>query len=473
MKKILNNISLPAFIILFVFAGCSKDFTDKKPNDAIAISTALSTEANLANAMNGVYSEMRAVGVYGRDFPVIGDLMADNSFIETKNSNRYLTQYNYTFIAADGVFDGIWKNCYTTIMRANQIINADITGGNVKAIKAQAYGVRGLMYFKLVNLYARPYTDDPNSLGVPIVLTYDPYNLPTRSKVGDVYTQIISDLKAGFADGPAYTKSVTLSKYAIEGLLARVYLYMGDNTNAKSAAVDVITNGGFTLLTPSDFNNYWSDPSGRQDKLETLFEIDADVVNNNGFNDLGGIYENGYQDIYASSQLDSLFDSTDVRNSLFIQGNTKSGASAVLVNKYPNAANDNRDNIKVMRLSEVYLIAAEASLPANEPDAKMYVNDLVVQRDPTSAGYTSSGAALLSDIVQERRKELAFEGDRFFDLNRLKQTITRVQNLGSIQTGPGNVNLVVPYTDYRRIAPIPQSEIQANSNIASQQNPGY
>ena len=197
------------------------------------------------------------------------------------------------------------------------------------------------------------------------------------------------------------------------------------------------------------------------------------MVNNNGFDDLGGIYENGYKDIYASSQLYALFSPTDVRNYLFVPGTTKNGAAAIVVNKYQNAGNDNRDNIKVMRLSEVYLVAAEASLPASEADAKTYLNDLVTQRDTAFAGYTSSGAALLNDIVQERRKELALEGDRLFDLNRLKQTITRVQNPGSIQAGPGNVNLVITYTDYRRIAPIPQSETQANTNIAGQQNPGY
>jgi hypothetical protein len=143
------------------------------------------------------------------------------------------------------------------------------------------------------------------------------------------------------------------------------------------------------------------------------------------------------------------------------------------VKKYSNAQNADRDNPKVMRLSEVYLIAAEASLPANEADALMYLNMLMAQRDPAFIGYASTGAALLADIVQERRKELAFEGDRFYDMNRLKQTITRVPNGGAIQAGTGNVNLTIPYPDNRRVGPIPQAEIQANLNIAGQQNPGY
>ena len=473
MRSIINKYSIIAIAGLVTMTGCSKEFTEKVPYDAITIDAALSTESGLDNALNGVYASLRTANLYGRNFPVTGDLMADNSFVETKNSGRYITQYNYTFIASDGVFTNMWSNSYRAIMRANQIINATTTGANVAKIKAQALAVRALLYFKLVNIYAKPYTEDPSALGVPIVLTYDPYKLPTRNTVAEVYGQIVSDLQAAIAADPDYRGSVYLSKYAIEGLLAKVYLYMGDNPKAKAAAKDVIENGGFTLLSAADFNSYWADPMGETTKGETLFEVDADVVNNNGFDDLGGIYINGYQDIYASSQLTSLYSASDVRLNLFVSGNTKAGPAAMKVKKYSNAQNADRDNPKVMRLSEVYLIAAEASLPANEADALMYLNMLMAQRDPAFVGYASTGTALLADIVQERRKELAFEGDRFYDMNRLKQPITRVQNGGAITAGAGNVNLTIPYPDNRRVGPIPQSEIQANVNIASQQNPGY
>ena len=207
--------------------------------------------------------------------------------------------------------------------------------------------------------------------------------------------------------------------------------------------------------------------------VETMFEVDADAINNNGFDDLGGIYNNGYQDIYASQQLVDLYSADDVRTSVLITGTTKSGAPATIVNKYPNATNSDRDNLKVIRLSEVYLVAAEASLPDDEPGALNYLNLLVSMRDPGFAGYASGGAQLLNDIVQERRKELAFEGNRLFDLNRLKLPIMRIDNAGAIPAGQNNINLTIPYADYRRIYPIPLSEIQANPNIAGQQNPGY
>ena len=105
-------------------------------------------------------------------------------------------------------------------------------------------------------------------------------------------------------------------------------------------------------------------------------------------------------------------------------------------------------------------------MPGNENAARNYLNALAITRDPDFSGYTSSGNQLLEDIITERRKELAFEGDRFYDLNRLKRTITREGNAAAIPAP-----LSISYDDYHRVAPIPLSETQANPNI--EQNPGY
>lgn len=370
--------------------------------------------------------------------------------------------------SSDGVALEMWNAAYSAILRANQVIDANVTGSKVANIKAEAYAIRALVYFKLINIYAKPFSDDPNALGVPLVLHYDPYILPSRAKVTDIYQQIVNDLKAAFQNAPDYVNSTRFSKYSIEALLAKVYLYMGDKTNAKTAALDVINNSGFTLLPASDYDNYWADPGNRDDQLETMLEIDADVINNNGFDDYAGMYLNGYNDIYASQQLYNLYSPSDIRRTVIQPGTTKGGLAAFVVTKFPNAGSSDRDNIKVIRLSEVYLIAAEASLPGNETDAKHYLNLLVAERDPAFAGYTSTGAALLNDIITERRKELAFEGDRFYDLNRLKIQIVRASNPGAIN-GP----LTIAYPFDKRLAPIPLTEIQANPNIAGQQNPGY
>ena len=467
MKKLLNKISILFIFSSLILASCSKSFIERDPFGSVPTGEAITDEASMQTALNGAYAALRNLGVYGRDWPVVGDLQADNTFLEVNNSGRYIAQYKYIFTRTDEVYGEMWNAAYTVILRANKIIDADITGDKINALKAQAYAIRALMYFKLVNTYARPYTDDPGKPGVPLVLHYDPYVQPPRNTVAEVYAQIISDYKIAFENADGYTNSVTLSKYAIEGLLAKAYLYMGDNTNAKKAAADVINHSEFSLVDAGNYYDFWKDPDIHTDAVEVMFEVDVDIIDNLGTDDLGAFYLGGYTDLYASNDLVNLYSPTDVRTSVLIPYYTKAGAPAVLVAKYQNSDNTkDRDNIKVLRLAEVYLIAAEASLPNNEEDARGYLNAVAETRDPDFSGYTSSGTELLNDIVTERRKELAFEGDRYYDLNRLKREINRGDNEGSI-SGP----LTIPYNDYHRIAPIPETELQANPNI--EQNPDY
>jgi hypothetical protein len=384
------------------------------------------------------------------------------------NSGRYITQFNYSVPITDQIPQDMWAESYTGILRCNQIIDATVTGAD--GIKAQALALRALLYFKLVTTYATPYTADPTAMGVPLVVHYNVTALPARAMVGDVYKQIVSDLTTAVANGPDYASSVFLSKYAIEGLLARVYLYEGNYALAQSTAEDVINKGPFTLVGPGGFDAFWADPGVHTDKVEVMFEVDSDPVNNNGFDDLGGIYIHGYNDLYCSIQLANLYNATDVRKDLIFQAKVHKGNTLVwYVNKFQNAANTDKDNIKVIRLSEVYLIAAEAAARQNKTAvAQAWLSGLLSQRDPSLDYSADSGPALINDIILERRKELAFEGDRLFDMNRLGLPISRAVNPGSTPAGDG---LSIAYPDNRRVSPIPQGELLRNPNV--KQNPGY
>ncbi|HEY2726797.1 MAG TPA: hypothetical protein VGI61_06465, partial [Parafilimonas sp.] len=109
MNKILNKISIPVIAVMLFITSCSKDFTDRNPLGSINTGEAITTELALQNALNGAYAGMRSVAVYGRDFPVIGDVQADNGFIEAVNSGRYLPQYQYNFTVTDGTYTEIWN----------------------------------------------------------------------------------------------------------------------------------------------------------------------------------------------------------------------------------------------------------------------------------------------------------------------------------------------------------------------------
>ncbi len=475
MIKILGYKLLLVIVLLATVTSCKKSFIELNSPSSLTPEQALGTEADLLVALRGAYAGLRT-GVtgftgdmYGRTIPVLGDIMADNTYQSALNTNRYTVYNDYSATkgatSADGNARGLWAGSYANILRANNIINSTVpTSANVDQYKGEAYAIRALNYFNLVRFFARPYSDDPNSLGVPIITTYDPDLKPARSKVSEVYTLMISDLTKAFSLMTKLTNSSQFSKYAARGLQAKVYLNMGDKTNAKTAALDVINNSGFSTLTTANHASYWASVTFRTDKVETLLEISSDATANLSFDELAYIYSQtgNYGDLLSSDDLYAMYETTDVRKALYGTG-TRGGVPAVFVNKFPTFNPDPSDS-KVLRMSEMYLIAAEASLPANEADALTYLNAITSRRNATPI--VATGSALFEAIITERRKELAFEGDRYHDLQRLKRDIVRSNNYPASSR-------IIPYNVFRRILPIPQTEVDANATIKPEQNPGY
>jgi hypothetical protein len=468
MIKILKFTLLPV-LLMATFSSCKKEFLELDPPTSLTPDQALGTEADLLVALRGAYSGLRGADFYGRTLPVIGDIMADNAYQHPLNTNRYTLFNNYTFNTTDGNVLGIWNTGYSVILRANNIINSSVAStAKVNQYKGEARAIRALAYFSMIRYFARPYTDNPAGQGVPLVLSYNPEAKPARNTVQEVYTQILDDLTQAYTLMTTFTNSSQFSKYSARALQAKVYLTMGNKTEAKTAALDVINNGGFGSLTTSNHAAYWANSAIRTDKLETLFEVSSDAVSNLAFDALSYIYsQNGnYGDLVVSDELFSKFDAADVRKALYPvvpRPANPPGNTVPTVAKYP-VINGDLSDTKVLRLSEMYLIAAEASLPANEADARMYLNYVRSRRGVPDI--TSTGAQLLEDIINERRLELAFEGDRYMDLMRLKRDVVRSANY------PASA-LTILYSNFRRILPIPQAELDANPNIRDQQNPGY
>ena len=457
-----------AIVAIASLSSCKKEYLELDPPSSLTPDQALATEADLQVALRGAYAGLRSVNLFGRTIPVLGDLLADNAYQHSTNTNRYTVYNNLTATSQDADALGFWTSGYQVILRANNIINSPVTATvNVDQYRGEAYAIRALTYFYLVRYFARPFTDNPDGLGVPIVTVYAADYKPSRSKVSEVYALILADLAKAYTLMTKYTNSSQFSKYAARGLEAEVHLTMGNNAAAKTAALDVITNGGFTPITTANHAGYWSSSAVTTTKVETLFEVSSDAVANLAFDALSYIYsQNGnYGDLVVSSELYPLFSSTDVRRALYpvVPRPKPAGGAVPTVDKFPVITGDYSDT-KILRLSEMYLIAAEASLPGTPSDALTYVNFITSRRgaDPIA----SSGTQLLEDILTERRKELAFEGDRYLDLQRLKRTVQRSANY------PADVR-TIQYSNNRRILPIPQSEGDANAEIKSQQNPGY
>ena len=434
--------------VLFTCSSCKKTFLDQIPYDQISSDLAINSESDMQTALNGAYASLRDADLVARTLPLVGDLMADNVSIAAININRYLAELNYSYTNTFANALNTWTDAYTAILSLNNIINAGIPStANSSQMKGEALTLRALMYFYLVRLYAKPFTTNPTGEGVPVVLSYDPSLKPSRN-------------------------SSYATKYVAKALLAKVLLTKGDYAGAKTAALDVVNNGGYTLSTAGNFASYWSNPVPVSSKLETIFEISTDAVSGVGINNLAYFYDqSGYGDAFCTDDLYNQYSATDVRRNLIVPG-IRAGSSQPIkiVMKYSNAGDPNeRDDFKILRYADILLILAEAyANTSDDVNALIRLNQVAQQRDPSFGGYVSTGATLKNDIIKERRKELAFEGDRYFDLARLNQNVARV-NLNNNYSS--NTPLTLTTADNKRIWPIPQSERDANPNIS--QNPGY
>lgn len=459
----------PGFILsllLLITGSCSKSFLDLDPYTQVSSKDAIRTVADLQAALNGCYAQLASHNLFGRSLPLIGDLASDNTYISIRNSGKYIAFEQNLITTNNAEYKGLWFDSYTAILRTNNVINAGLSmNDNVRQIKGEAYALRALMYFTLIKTFARPFTDKPSMPGVPLVLAYNPTQKPARNTINEVYDQITADLDSATGMIVTDNGSARFSRTAVLAIAAKVNLYQANYQKAYNLAKEVIELGQYTLLSRSDFLSYWASaqPHSPGNRQETLFEVSADESSNAGPNELVYMYHQaGYGDILAGKSLVSLYSQTDIRRKLINTEKRESAEDpAFVINKYSHV-NGDLDDKKVIRLSEIYLIAAESAFQLHQQEkALFYLNTLVKQRDP-NLQYNATGKVLFENIILERRKELAFEGDRFFDLNRLK---------ADIEKKDGQFQATIPFTHPFRIGPIPEAEINENTNI--DQNDGY
>lgn len=472
------------YILLAIVIGltsCKKSFLDEKPPSADPVADAIKTENDLADAINGMYNSMRSTNSFGTNVPILGDELGDNAYVSSSNSGYFTAEQNYLLLAVNAEAQSIYSQCYYSILQANRVIyaaNSLPSSNNVLQLKGEAYTARALNYLTLINFFATPYTATPNAAGVPLVTAptniTGPFSKPPRATVTTVYAKIISDLDSAYAIMPASSTSLHavnsnyISKFAAKAIEARAYLYKGEYANARDAALLVVQGGGYALTPSTSLVSYWANPAAATNKVETIFELALNLATNNGTAGVDYFYNQaGYGQNLIYQDLYNQYSVTDARKSLFLTTSPQRG-SVVVLNKYSNTSNTaDKDDIKIIRYAEVLLTLAEGyARSGDNANGLLYLNMVAQKRDPSFAGYTSTGTQLATDILAERRKELVGEGLRLFDLDRLQLTITR-----PTQSNIYTTLQIIPTTDYRRILPIPQVEVDANPNTS--QNPGY
>ncbi|WP_282014696.1 RagB/SusD family nutrient uptake outer membrane protein [Marinifilum flexuosum] len=455
MKKlnILSRIAM--FIVLFfTINACSTGDLDPSLEQNKDVNGGITSADNLYAIIKGSYSILTDNGYYGRDYIINNEVRSDNCF-SNGNSGRFTTQAGFAYNANTGYF---WDEAYEAIAGANIIISQNPTElegeeAYIKHLQGQAYALRALVHFDLLKQYGQQHTG--GTLGIPYVTEFKGENLiPARNTVEECKTKIMSDLDMAFSlmDESYNTSSEFLTKFAAKAIESRVAVYFGMWTDAISACEAVIDSKNYSIIPASDYVKHWtSDQSSN-----SIFELAFNSSDNQGINGLAYIYrttEGGsYGDVQVIDEVEDLYEDDDVRAGIL----GWEGTMLRNIGKYPN--NKGEDNVIVIRYEEVILNYAEALFETGG-DALTQINLITENR-----GISPYTSVTKDDILNERRKEFIFEGHRFEDLVRFGKNIEKI----SLQQ---NFAATIPYGDYRLSWPIPQAEVDANSNMV--QNTGY
>lgn len=452
-------------ILIFATISCS-DLLDTVPGDA-------TTDANFPNSV-GDLNQM-VLGTYsaypGRAWIEASSLISDDVRIAPTNTGQGTFLYDWSYNSTTSNFEAIFDSFYVSINRANQVIQnferiipTEDELADYNQIISEAYGMRALSHFMLLQVYSSSYS--PSNLGVPYVTSLEIEQQPARSTAGEVIQLIKQDISdaLSFANSDIGTIDRTrLNYFGIKALLSKVYLYEGEYESSIAEADEVLSQ--FSIADATSFPNIWNDTF----EGNVIFKIGKDATNagDNASGDLGGIYtrtSNGDIFFNPSDEVRNLYEPGDIRTSVYYTG---SGTTAQVIKYQSSDGQANLNDIKVFRAEDILLVRAEAKLMLSSPDfssAQSDVNLLRQNRNATDVSFNLLQPSL--DILyNERRRELTYEGHRVVDAKRLSKVFSRETD--------DCINLInCELTDVNRYTyPIPQDEIFANNNMV--QNPGY
>ncbi|MEX6691107.1 RagB/SusD family nutrient uptake outer membrane protein [Danxiaibacter flavus] len=446
------------FILTFFSVACSKKL-DVQPQQYLTPDQ-IKTQADLEALLFGTYSLYQNPNGFGERLLFVPDLLASDKQVDFVGTfSNYREVQRKAIQATNSIPQNIWINEYNIILAANTVLDKIALATSEKdTIVAEAKFMRGVALFELVNLFGQPYSagNANSNPGVPIVLqpvyAFDSTkDKPARASVAEVYAQVIADLTEAadkLPEIPEQTQSglqVRASSFAAKAFLARVYMNMGDYTKAAAFADEVIQSGLYRMdLYDKAFNNI----SFSSEDIFAIAQTNQSNAgtSNNGLPTFYSAYPAGRGDAQMNADYETIFDDpADVRMSFNYNGSSIGGFDGTYTEKWAKLYK----YIPVVRLAEMYLTRGEANLHLGIGTP---TDDLNVVRDRSKAKRLD--AVTLNDFVEERFRELAFEGDRLWTLKRLKMDIDGF-----------------PYNDKKLVLPIPQREIDVNSNLI--QNPGY
>jgi hypothetical protein len=507
-KNVLHKMNTSYYrVYMFAVVACLISFNscikDVAPSDAITTETLTSTTAGLTNAVNGAYAlfkdhvEFNGTAddnnMYLRQYFQLSDFASDDIVCAQVTEDPLFYSFSLAHSPTQTNTRYFWYISYKIISDCNTVIEAvekEPTDDPVrKQLLGECYFLRAFTHFNLVRLFAMPYTQDKSAPGIILRTSTSDPSIKARSTVEEVYQQVIADAlqAADLMNKPRGVEYA--SKEAAEALLSRVYLYMDDDKDAADYATKVINSGKFELTNTSTFPNLFANAMGSS---ETIFCIAFTA--NEDYGKFGSIASmiysdgnSGWGEEYASSSIRELMSAhpEDIRWKYIIplkddNGNiqTKNGIPIYYISKFSFQGGSPTLSSPVMfRLAEMYLNRAEAE--AKMGDVKSALDDVDAIRKKRGLqnslynGVVPNGSTALEVVLNERRIELAFEGQRTFDVYRNKMAMDRTYwgyhlpglketDIDLSKTPTGYANMIIQPTDSRIIYYIPIDEIQSN-----------
>ncbi len=447
MKNKINILSLLA--VVFVFASCD-NFLDIQPVGKVIPRTAKEFREMLTQSYSALPND-RSLSTFRSDELIMdGSLTANdiNSYKDIWSWNDYAPNEN------TAAFN--WRRYYQSMFIANYTIESkDIieegTPQEINQLVGESYMLRAYIHFLLVNLYGPAYTHcDPQSAkAIPLKLNSDTEAVLKRNTVGEIYQSILSDLNSAVqylnVDQWDLGYNYRFTTLSVEALRSRVYLYMGDWKQSLKASEELLKhkNSLVDLSTSTTLPNEYN-------SIESIIALETSMT---------------AQHVRAAKVASSfwkLYVSGDYRRTKYYKQVTASNIQVLKGGSNQYACS--------FRTGEVYLNAAEANCQLGNDggmeSAKDYLLTLMKHRYNTNTyanketainGMTQS--ELLEEIYNERARELAFEGHRWFDLRRTTQPLIEKKFGTEVYTLSAN--------DERYTIRIPSDAIEANPELSN------
>ena len=457
---------ITALVCSMTFAAC-EDFLNIIPEGQAKRDELLATPEGIEDAMFGVYSQLRSNTLYGQElyFQTL-EVMAHNLYCDGNESITALGNFEYDNTNVKSHFEGIWTAMYKNISNVNSVLDAPLVADAKEypytIYRGEALGLRAFMHFDLVRLFAEQYTQNPKAGGIPYATEFS-LNTPEFESLAKNYEHILADLHEAdslLADEEMYEgednymldRQIHFNKYAVKATLARVYLTMGDKTNAAKYAKEVIDGGKYYLKGKTEVEN---DLAGVLSKKECVFgvyysgfftQVYAKLEQTTTRYSLD--LRSDYKDVYNRDNLGS-----DYRMSAYFKTATLGSEQVDRLSKFTDIyelqnivssrPTDLILGINMIRIPEMYYIMAETLLEEDAESALIYYNEVRKHR-----GLEPLETVTLQQINDERFKEYIGEGQLFFNMKRLNQDIVSYD--GATTYAASKKIYVVPIPDIEK-----------------------